>query len=273
MRMQVIPAPAALAPQVLGVCVVRGTGAPQRFAMPAHALAVFTVVLRGRLQSVSAPGAAMQAGDLAATGCATQAQEFIASADLLAASLLCRATVLPLLHGESAHRFSDASAPQGPLSEFALDRWCRHAHAVDDNALAAALFRAVAKPLAQARPRASAERFARALALWGGAPQGVAQGAPAGWSERNWQRACQAELGLSPKRLQRLVRLHASVHLRGTQPGMAWAALAAEGGFSDQAHLAREFRLLGGVRPGSLAQPGQPLDLSTSVLVPRFFAG
>lgn len=269
--MRLVPAPAHLAPQVLGACIVRGQGAAWRFPMPAHALAVSTVVLRGHLQPAGVPGSVWRAGDVVATGCATQAREFEASADLVAASLLCRATVLPALHGEAAQAFCDAAAPPTLLASFEVDRWCRLAASAADEALAAALFLPAHRHLHKLQPRAGALRFAQALAQQGGL-RGEDGAPPAGWSERAWQRACQAELGLSPKRLQRLVRLHASVRVRFAHPGLGWAALAAEGGYCDQAHLAREYRSLAGVTPGaSLAAAGLPLQLSTSLLVPRFF--
>ena len=51
---------------------------------------------------------------------------------------------------------------------------------------------------------------------------------------------------MSPKVAARLVRFEAARRRLGTVP---LARLAAEHGFADQAHLAREFRALGGAPP------------------------
>lgn len=268
--MRLLLAPAPLAPLVLGVCVLRGQGAAETIAMPAHALATFTVVLRGSLQMAGA-GAGLAMGSLAAAGCATRAQEFIASPDVIAATLLCRASVLPLLHGESAHLFCDAPAPAALLAELDIEAWCRAAPRASDEELAAALIQAAQRKLEGGRQRSSAQQFAGALARWkhGGACSVV----PEGWAERQWQRACRAELGLSPKLLQRLVRLHGSVAAAPQAlAAPSWAEHALEAGYCDQPHLAREYRALGGVSPGaSRAGAGLALRQSASLLVPRFF--
>ena len=54
------------------------------------------------------------------------------------------------------------------------------------------------------------------------------------------------ELGVAPKVAARLIRFETARMRLGTVP---LARLAAEHGFADQAHLAREFRELGGAAP------------------------
>jgi AraC-like DNA-binding protein len=57
------------------------------------------------------------------------------------------------------------------------------------------------------------------------------------------------EVGLAPRRLLRIVRLHrvpGACHLRPR-----WADLAADAGYADQHHLVREFRSLLGETPVS----------------------
>jgi AraC-like DNA-binding protein len=59
-----------------------------------------------------------------------------------------------------------------------------------------------------------------------------------------------AEVGLSPKRFARVRRLsRVAAGLDGARK-VDWAATAAEHGYSDQPHLADEFRELAGVTPG-----------------------
>lgn len=76
-----------------------------------------------------------------------------------------------------------------------------------------------------------------------------------GVSERHMERAFVERVGVAPKLLARTFRLHALVaHLdvaAGSTPRapIAWASLAAEIGYADQAHLVRDVRALSGVTP------------------------
>lgn len=269
--MNFVPAPAHLAPWVLGVSVLRA-GGPVAFALPAHALATLTVVLQGQLSWADAPSVRWGAGALWAAGSATQARLLTGSADLVCASLLCRASVLPLLTGEPAHVFSDGEVPVQAFGRLDLEAMCRMPLAGADLRVAEAFFAMVAQRLRHARAlRASAARFGAALAGW----QALA-GPPEGWSSRQWQRACQAELGVTPKLLQRLARLHASVRAQQALPPASWAEHALRCGFYDQAHMAREYRLLAGVTPGrslaAAAQAPPALQLGATQVAPRFFS-
>lgn len=67
-----------------------------------------------------------------------------------------------------------------------------------------------------------------------------------GCSRRHLAKQFQREVGVSPKVAARLIRFEAVRHRVGSAP---LARLAAEHGFADQAHLAREFRALGGASP------------------------
>lgn len=72
-----------------------------------------------------------------------------------------------------------------------------------------------------------------------------------GVTERRLQQLFHAQVGLSPRTFSRLARLHGMLRALRHQavPG-AWAALAADTGYYDQAHLANEFRALCGMTPG-----------------------
>lgn len=71
-----------------------------------------------------------------------------------------------------------------------------------------------------------------------------------GIGERRLQQLFHAEVGLTPRRLRRLVRLHGCLRRLRNDPAPAWAQLALDCGFYDQAHLVKEFRELCGVTPG-----------------------
>jgi AraC-like DNA-binding protein len=75
-------------------------------------------------------------------------------------------------------------------------------------------------------------------------------------SERQLRRRCQAAIGLAPKALHRVLRFQGLLALvqsalaQGKEPaGDGLAALAADSGFADQAHLTRECVRLTGVTP------------------------
>ncbi len=93
-------------------------------------------------------------------------------------------------------------------------------------------------------------------------PRDVAQAF--GMGERRLQQIFRAEVGMSPKAWSRLARLHACLRvLRGAPVAPPWAALAADGGFYDQAHLANEFRALCGLSPNEFLQRGASLSSKT----------
>lgn len=58
-----------------------------------------------------------------------------------------------------------------------------------------------------------------------------------------------AQSGLTPKRFARVCRLQAVLRAVRQTAQVDWCALAAEHGFTDQAHLAHEFRALAGIAP------------------------
>jgi len=70
-----------------------------------------------------------------------------------------------------------------------------------------------------------------------------------GVGERRLQQLFHAHVGLSPRTVGRLSRLHQLLRSLRRQPTAGWAALAADGGFYDQSHLVNEFRSLCGVTP------------------------
>lgn len=95
----------------------------------------------------------------------------------------------------------------------------------------------------------------RLLISSGGAIQAGELARRVGWSPRYLQRRLLAETGLTPKAAARVTRFdRARRTLQHQSPGPAGrtlAGLAAECGYYDQAHLAREFRDLAGCPPST----------------------
>ena len=73
-----------------------------------------------------------------------------------------------------------------------------------------------------------------------------------GWSHRRLIARFRDAVGMPPKRVARILRFERLTALIGADPALGWARAAAECGFADQAHLAREVRDLAGVTPTAL---------------------
>ncbi|MCM3924019.1 helix-turn-helix transcriptional regulator [Frankia sp. AiPs1] len=75
-------------------------------------------------------------------------------------------------------------------------------------------------------------------------------------SQRQLLRRCRQLFGYGPKTLARILRLQEA--LRSARTGQRLAVVAADAGYADQAHLAREVRALTGVALTSLLAPARP---------------
>ena len=94
-----------------------------------------------------------------------------------------------------------------------------------------------------------------AVLLRNPAARAEAVAAEVGLSERQFRRRSQAAAGYSPKTLQRVLRFNRFVRLLDAAPPPPdLAALAAEGGYADQAHLTRECSAFSGFTPANLAK-------------------
>jgi len=78
-----------------------------------------------------------------------------------------------------------------------------------------------------------------------------------GVSERWLERSFAREVGLTPRTLASLLRLHGA--LQALEPGAAWADVALAAGYFDQAHLSRDFRRYAGLPPTALLGALGPL--------------
>ena len=72
-----------------------------------------------------------------------------------------------------------------------------------------------------------------------------------GYSGRHVSQRFREHVGVSPKTFQRIQRFDAVIRPVARAGEVSWADVAARHGYSDQAHLVREFRLLAGVTPGA----------------------
>ena len=132
------------------------------------------------------------------------------------------------------------------------------AQARDDGARLRALRAVLLRRVRRAAASASSALVAHAAALLHDA-EGVRSvrdvAAAVGVGERRLQQLFHLHVGLSPRTFARLARLHAMLRaLRQRRARPAWAALAADGGYYDQAHLANEFRALCGLSPGDFVR-------------------
>lgn len=76
-----------------------------------------------------------------------------------------------------------------------------------------------------------------------------------GWSRQHLARKFRQQVGVSPKQFCRYTRFHALLTRAYLTRRPDWAALAAEFGYYDQAHLIAEFKEFTGLTPSQFFQP------------------
>jgi AraC-like DNA-binding protein len=79
-----------------------------------------------------------------------------------------------------------------------------------------------------------------------------------GTSRERFSKAFRREFGLSPKTFARVRRFARTLRTREREPSLDGAALAAQSGYVDQAHMIREFQDFAGSAPGALWRRGLP---------------
>jgi AraC-like DNA-binding protein len=161
-------------------------------------------------------------------------------------------------------------------SALAADVWCAEGRSLDDALASAANAREAFAVLSRAlverarRAREPDRRVQRAVAsldaTFGGLPiPTLARGA--GVSERQLERLFAERVGYGPKLYARVARLGRAVSIMDGREGAAlasFAEVAAASGYSDQAHLVREFRALSGVTPGAYARERRMSEIDNS---------
>jgi AraC-like DNA-binding protein len=140
-----------------------------------------------------------------------------------------------------------------------------------DGAWAARLDAWLTSRLPSARPADPRLRHAVSLLVAARGTVRIADVASAaGVGDRRLERAFAERVGIGPKELARVLRMQGLVQridaelasfARASAPTptrLGWARLAAEAGYADQAHLAREVKALSGVTPTELARERTP---------------
>jgi AraC-like DNA-binding protein len=143
-----------------------------------------------------------------------------------------------------------------PLDDLWSTRASRWAASLSDCSSTAGLLEVLESALDPPEDRTPARRALLALSdsrgLW--SPDELAR--QAGFSPRHFRRLCLDETGLTPKRLGRILRFrHTLAKIRSRHRSglpIDFAAVAAEAGYYDQAHLIRDFREFAGCAPGAL---------------------
>ncbi|MEZ5102105.1 MAG: helix-turn-helix transcriptional regulator [Thermoleophilia bacterium] len=196
---------------------------------------------------------AFEAGASRVVGVSTRLfRRELADAGLIRAVRLRAGAVRAVLPVASARGLTDRVVPlgelvEGPAIEAAV------LGAADDEAAFARLDAWLAARVGRPLPD-GVEAALRALAAIAADP-GVttvrAAAAAAGWSERALQRLFRDEVGMSPKQAIRRARLQeAAARLERGEP-TSLAVLARALGYSDQAHLTRDFRAATGRTPAA----------------------
>ena len=104
------------------------------------------------------------------------------------------------------------------------------------------------------RPSPELEFAYRQLTRSGGGIRIATLADEIGWSRKHLVDRFRSEFGLAPKPLARMLRFHRACGLARTGTSSGWAGIAADTGFSDQAHMVREFTALAGEPPTAWAR-------------------
>jgi AraC-like DNA-binding protein len=247
-----LPKPQGSCSRVLGVIVSQ---APREqavnFSVPAHVLLTLNVLLQGSLMHEQ-----KILPNCFATGAHTRSRRYQISPGALLLTLFCRADAALDLCTHAPAQLTDTWLP----AQSVFKAWQESSSAKDALLTAQAMLSCVSPehlPALEAPARLlSAQRMRHALHAL------VERDLPATctqlqMSERSLQRLFMSQWGISPKLVQRMLRIQRSVKLWEAQKAQSpnLADIAAQVGLADQAHLAREFRQLVGYAPSSLKRP------------------
>jgi AraC-like DNA-binding protein len=100
-----------------------------------------------------------------------------------------------------------------------------------------------------ALPRSAMQHAADLLIQSRGRSNPSAMAASLGLSDSSWRRHFTTQIGVAPKRYQRMLRFHHAVALKRDLPGISWTDVCQEAGYYDQSHFIAEFREMGGAAP------------------------
>ncbi|QPF71962.1 AraC family transcriptional regulator [Roseateles sp. DAIF2] len=253
------PVPPELRPWVAQATAVRLEAPPgetrvNRF--PALAGGMLTYVVEGRLRMLGPDAASAALPRATLSGPASGPLLSCFEGRLHCVGVLLHPWALAaLLHGEASPRLlTDRHLPAEALlgpDWLACERALQEAR--DDRARLAQLFAFLRRRLLGEPRVVDLTRRLQGLrrTLAGHAPLPEAARA-AGLGERQFERVFTQQFGLAPRLFQRITRLEGAL-LDALLHRQGGAELALRHGYYDQAHLARDCRLLAGATPGRLA--------------------
>jgi len=163
--------------------------------------------------------------------------------------------VLPGVTGESAREFVD----RGVAVDRVFSRRLLSDLELGPDAPTAIILRELVR-LMRRLPRRDARPLLPAWPLRIASVRGLAQ-----WLDtapRSLRDRAIFDAGLSPKRLLRVLRLHAALRAAWTD-NVPWSAVAYLAGYADQAHLTREVRALLGETPSAWRARGSAVSFKT----------
>lgn len=169
---------------------------------------------------------------------------------LLTVGLRFRPGTLPLLTQASAREFVDRATGIGDAFAAPVLRDLE----LGADAPAAVIVRELMRLTRRAIRRHPARQPTGVVAL--PAPTVAALAARAGRSTRSLLDRAYHDVGLSPKRILRIARLHNALHAARRGDNRPWSAVAAAAGYADQPHFNRELRALLGETPSAWAARG-----------------
>ena len=163
----------------------------------------------------------------------------------------CRTDTGGLLFGCNPGRLVNRVQPAEPLLGGLAVRLGQELGVVRDIDAAAAVMNRLLPPHVRTLPAPDPLVRMVAIRLWGsgGGEQVASLAGLAGVSPRTLLRRFRAATGLTPKQYARIARLWRAAHALLREELPAWARLAAEAGYADQAHLSNEFSQLTGLTP------------------------
>jgi AraC-like DNA-binding protein len=254
--------PSGYCPRVLGVIASQAPATHAvNFSVPAHVMGTLNMVRGGTLsllhRDTQSQGQVQvrQLPTSFATGAHARSRRYQISAGAVLLTLFCRADALEQLCGEPACELTNCWLAAAQVFK-AWEAECLNLSANRTPLeVAQAMLRCTSPshlPVEHSAKEMQMLRLHTALqALTHHEPRVVADQLRI--SERSLQRLFMAQWGVSPKQVQRMLRIQRCIKLWQDQ-ALGLADLAAQIGLTDQAHLAREFRQLVGYAPSSLKQ-------------------
>lgn len=250
----ILPAPADLTPWVQAGVALHSDSALHVSQFPALSDGMLTMRLAGDVQH--AHGAPLPAEALILPHAQARAYQHLGAVHVV--GVVLRPAALPCLLGSSLTGLAGGVLPLDSLPDAAHWRRTRQhvADAATDADRLAQLYAALRQLLHSPRHLASLHASQQLIHALHTHSLATAPSA-LGLSLRQLQRRSQALLGLTPKQYQATQRMQAAL-LAALRAPRADADMAAEYGFFDQSHMARELRRLAGAPLRELRHAQQP---------------